>query len=156
MRSGRYTVTLDRAFAEVVAACAGPRRANPGGGTWITPEMDEAYRRLHDQGHAHSVETWRGEEMVGGLYGVALGGAFFGESMFSRASDASKVALAHLVHQLQQWGFRFVDCQLPTPHLESLGAESIRRRHYLALLESALRLPGRTGAWRFDTHLAVV
>ncbi len=156
LRGGRYTVTLDRAFSAVVAACAGPRRANPGGGTWITPEMSEAYGRLHEQGHGHSVETWRGDELVGGLYGVALGGAFFGESMFSHASDASKVALAHLVRQLEQWGFRFIDCQLPTPHLESLGAETIRRRHYLALLESALRLPGRTGSWRFDTHLALV
>jgi len=156
LRGERFRVTLDQRFPEVIAACAGPRRGNPGGGTWITPEMLDAYVRLHAQGHAHSVEVWQGEQVVGGLYGVALGGAFFGESMFSEVSDASKVALVYLIRQLADWGYRFVDCQLPTPHLESLGAESVRRQQYLALLDAALALPGHEGAWRFDTRLAVV
>ena len=156
LRSGKFTVTLDRAFDAVIRACAGPRRANPAGGTWITPEMHDAYVRLHAQGYGHSVETWQAGELVGGLYGVALGGAFFGESMYSHAADASKVALVHLMRQLDAWGFSFVDCQLPTPHLESLGAESIRRRRYMALLEAALKMPDRLGPWSFDSDLAIV
>jgi leucyl/phenylalanyl-tRNA--protein transferase len=112
--------------------------------------MLEAYVRLHEQGLAHSVETWRDGELVGGLYGVALGAAFFGESMFSRASDASKVALAHLAGQLAAWGFRIIDCQLPSPHLSSLGAEEISRRQFMDQLDEALGKPDRPGSWRFD------
>lgn len=155
LRRGHYTVTLDRCFADVMQHCAGPRPKNPAGGTWITSQMLEAYVRLHEQGYAHSVETWRAEELIGGLYGVALGGVFFGESMFSRATDASKVALVYIVRQLQRWGFSLVDCQLPTPHLESLGAQSIRRRDYLAFLAAGLQLPARRGPWHFDTDFVV-
>lgn len=155
LRRGHYTVTLDRCFADVMRHCAGPRPKHPHGGTWITSQMLEAYIRLHEQGCAHSVETWRGEELVGGLYGVALGGVFFGESMFSHATDASKMALVYVVRQLQRWGFTLIDCQLPTPHLQSLGARSIRRRDYLAFLAAGLQLPERRGPWRFDADLAV-
>jgi leucyl/phenylalanyl-tRNA--protein transferase len=154
LRSGKFTVTLDTRFREVVQACAAPRGRSPEGGTWITPEMLEAYVRLHEQGLAHSVETWLHGELVGGLYGVALGAAFFGESMFSRVSDASKVALARLVGQLTAWDFRIIDCQLPSPHLSSLGAELIPRREFMANLDEALKMPDRRGTWQFDEILA--
>ena len=112
--------------------------------------MLEAYRRLHELGYAHSVETWQEGELVGGVYGVALGGAFFAESMFSRVSDASKVALASLVRQLQTWGFRLIDCQQSSPHIKMLGAEDIPRREFLDHLTAALVLPERRGRWQFD------
>ena len=112
--------------------------------------MLEAYRRLHEQGYAHSVETWQAGELVGGLYGVALGGAFFAESMFTRASDASKVALVSLVRQLQVWGFRLMDCQQSSPHVMALGAESIPRCDFLDHLAAALTLPEHRGRWQFD------
>jgi leucyl/phenylalanyl-tRNA--protein transferase len=148
LRQQRFHVTLDQAFERVIDACAAPRRANPAGGTWITGEMRAAYCQLHTQGHAHSVEAWQGTELVGGLYGVAMGGAFFGESMFSRATDASKVALAHVVGQLTAWGYTLIDCQVGSAHLFSLGAEEIPRRDFLAHLRAALALPGRPGSWR--------
>lgn len=156
VRAGKFTVTLDQRFAEVIRACAAPRRKNPGGGTWITPEMLEAYEHLYAQGHAHSIEAWHQDRLVGGLYGVALGGVFFGESMFSHATDASKVAFTYAVRQLHSWGFALIDCQMPSPHLESLGAESIRRRDYLAYLAAGLQLPARLGHWSFDTGLAIL
>lgn len=151
LRRGEFTVTLDTCFAEVMRACAAPRAQYPQGGTWITLEMFDAYVRLHDLGCAHSVESWRDGALVGGLYGVALGGIFFGESMFARATDASKVALACLVRQMEVWGFQIVDCQLPSAHLSSLGAEEIRRHEFLSHLANALELPDRRGPWRFDT-----
>lgn len=132
LRSGRYTVTVDHAFARVIAECAAPRPEAPE--SWITREMREAYCRLHVLGYAHSIETWHGECLVGGLYGVALGGVFFGESMFSRMNDASKVALVHLGRLLVQRGFGFIDCQLETGHLLSLGAQSLPRAEFLKLL----------------------
>ena len=112
--------------------------------------MLEAYQRLHELGYAHSVETWQDGQLVGGLYGVAIGGAFFAESMFARASDASKVALVSLVRQLQAWGFRLMDCQQSSPHVIALGAESIPRRDFLDHLNAALALPERRGRWQFD------
>jgi leucyl/phenylalanyl-tRNA--protein transferase len=130
--------------------CAGPRPQYPDGGTWITAEMLEAYRHLHELGYAHSVETWQEGQLVGGLYGVALGGAFFAESMFARVSDASKVALVSLVRQLQTWGFRLMDCQQSSPHIKTLGAEEIPRRDFLDHLSVALKLPERRGQWQFD------
>jgi leucyl/phenylalanyl-tRNA--protein transferase len=153
LRGGRYRVTLDARFREVMQSCAAPRPGQDG--TWITPEMIEAYAALHAQGYAHSVEAWRGDELVGGLYGVALGAMFFGESMFARAPDASKVAFAHLVHQLAAWGFTLIDCQVTTAHLASLGAEEIARDEFLRHLAAALRAPDRCGAWRFDDDLVV-
>ena len=150
LRPGIFSVTLDTKFCEVMLGCAGPRPQYPDGGTWITEEMLAAYTRLHELGYAHSVETWKEGQLVGGLYGVALGGAFFAESMFTHASDASKVALVSLVHQLQTWGFRLMDCQQSSPHVTALGAEAIPRRDFLDHLTSALELPDRLGRWRFD------
>ncbi|MFS0735532.1 leucyl/phenylalanyl-tRNA--protein transferase [Sphingomonas sp. 1P06PA] len=136
IRSDRFHVTRDRAFARVVAHCAEATELRPD--TWINPDIEAAYATLHARGHAHSIEAWAGDELVGGLYGVTLGGAFFGESMFSRARDASKVALAHLVARLRFGGFRLLDCQFITPHLASLGAIEIGRDAYVSLLDSAL------------------
>lgn len=151
IRSRRYTVTLDRAFDAVIDGCSAPRAQ--ASGTWITPEMHQAYCRLHRLGFAHSVETRQGEELVGGLYGVALGRVFFGESMFSRASDASKVALAALCAHLRHGGFRLIDCQLPTDHLHRLGAQDIPRRRFLQQLSSACREPATLppGPWTLDS-----
>ncbi|WP_332672518.1 leucyl/phenylalanyl-tRNA--protein transferase [Aromatoleum sp.] len=137
LRQGRFEVRFDTAFRAVVASCAAPRGTDPG--TWITAEMQEAYQRLHELGYAHSVESWAGDELVGGLYGIALGRAFFGESMFSRRPDASKVALAHLANHLKQQDFAVIDCQMTTPHLLSLGAEEMSRREFCAGLASWTR-----------------
>jgi len=155
LRSDKFTVTLDTCFREVMQACAAPRTQSPDSGTWITREMLEAYCLLHEQGYAHSVEVWMEGKLVGGLYGVALGGIFFGESMFTRASDASKVALVNLVRQIEIWGFSIVDCQMPTAHLFSLGAREIRRKEFMQELDKALKLPNRPGPWRFDASLLV-
>jgi leucyl/phenylalanyl-tRNA--protein transferase len=134
VRQGRFEVAIDRAFADVMRACAAGRAE----GTWISDEILEAYAALHRLGIAHSVETWRRGELVGGLYGVHLGGAFFGESMFHRATDASKVALVALVDRLRRRGFRLLDIQWTTPHLEQFGAVAIPRREYLRRLRQAL------------------
>lgn len=149
LRPDIFSVTLDTKFREVMLGCAGPRPQYPDGGTWITAEMLEAYTRLHKLGYAHSVETWQEVELVGGLYGVALGGAFFAESMFTRVPDASKVALVFLVRQLHAWGFRIIDCQQSSPHVMSFGAEEIPRRNFLDHLATALKLPDRRGHWGF-------
>lgn len=136
IRQDRFTVTADLAFAQVIASCAeakGERRD-----TWINPDIEDAFCRLHALGHAHSVECWAEGRLVGGLYGMALGCAFFGESMFSRATDASKVALAWLVARLRLGGFELLDCQFITDHLASLGAVEIDQGNYLELLEAAL------------------
>ncbi|HHW78074.1 MAG TPA: leucyl/phenylalanyl-tRNA--protein transferase [Xanthomonadaceae bacterium] len=151
LRKGSFTVTADTAFAAVVEACAAPRAPEPG--TWITPEMQRAYCRLHRLGHAHSVETWRQGELVGGLYGVALGRVFYGESMFSRMNDASKVALVLLAAQLKRWDFAVIDCQVRTDHLSRMGALEIPRATFLQLLERCCPLPGRDGCWRLDPDL---
>jgi leucyl/phenylalanyl-tRNA--protein transferase len=135
LRNADYEVRLDSDFAAVVSACANtPRDGQPG--TWITRGMQLAYAELHRLGYAHSVETWIDGELVGGLYGVALGAAFYGESMFSHRRDASKIALAHLCAYLSQRGFGIIDCQMETNHLSSLGAKPIPRRDFLAALES--------------------
>lgn len=150
LRRNHFRVTFDNAFRAVVLACAAPRTQYPGGGTWITDEMVEAYCRLHELGVAHSVETWQDKQLIGGLYGVALGGVFFGESMFSRATDASKVALVALAQQLRHFGFPLIDCQIPSAHLASLGAEDIPRPRFLEELRRALDLPGRPGRWQTE------
>lgn len=129
LRQGLFRVTMDRAFAEVMAGCANEGDRDEMG-TWILPEMAEAYQTLHQLGFAHSVECWQNEELVGGLYGVALGGIFFGESMFSRAANSSKVALATLCRQLDRWGFTCLDCQMRTPHLLRLGAKEVSREAF--------------------------
>ena len=148
-RSG-FDFTLDTAFARVLAECAAPRDGGGnggGGGTWITAEMARAYTGLHRAGVAHSAEIWQRGRLVGGLYGLALGGVFFGESMFSRVTDASKAALALLIQQLLRWDFRLIDCQVCSPHLLSLGAEEIARTAFIKRLQSALKEPGKPGDW---------
>ncbi len=145
LRKQAVTATLDRAFAGVIQACAEPRR--DGNGTWIVPELQRAYVDLHRAGHAHSVEIWRQETLVGGLYGVALGRVFFGESMFSRISDASKLALVHLVNVLSDWGYQMIDCQVHSPHLESLGAIRIPRPAFVDALNHWCPITGRYGSW---------
>jgi leucyl/phenylalanyl-tRNA--protein transferase len=136
IRSGKFRVTADAAFREVIGACAAsaPGRED----TWINPEIERLYTALHEEGHAHSIECWLGDELVGGLYGVKLGAAFFGESMFSRARDASKVALAHLVARLRAGGFLLLDTQFITSHLASMGAEEILQGVYMARLKKAI------------------
>ncbi|MGD8843414.1 MAG: leucyl/phenylalanyl-tRNA--protein transferase [Gammaproteobacteria bacterium] len=142
-----FELTVDRAFDAVVAACAEPRDDN--GGTWITPAMAAAYGRLHREGHAHSIECWREGRLAGGLYGVAIGRVFFGESMFSRETDASKVAFCHLVRQLIAWDFALVDCQVYSTHLSSLGAERIPRGRFVGYLDILCDQP-QDNVWRFD------
>lgn len=138
-RDQRWTLTHDRAFREVMRACAEPRPDQDG--TWINPNMMAAYHGLHKRGHAHSVEVWRGDRLVGGLYGVAIGRMFYGESMFARESDASKTALAALVHALRGAGFTVIDCQQNTRHLASLGAREIPRSEFLTLLAGLAAWP---------------
>jgi leucyl/phenylalanyl-tRNA--protein transferase len=132
IRGRGYETHLDRDFGAVIRACAEPRE--PDGGTWITASMIDAYERMHRLGHAHSVETWQAGRLVGGLYGVRVGAMFFGESMFSHEPDASKVALARLVGEARAGGIALIDCQLPTPHLASLGAETLPRDAFLVRL----------------------
>ena len=142
---GRFSLTADQAFARVITACAGPRRDHDG--TWITDEMLAAYIRLHELGIAHSVEVWIDDELTGGIYGLALGQVFFGESMFSKHQDASKIALVALCRQLQQWDFSLLDCQISNPHLLSMGAVDISRVEFNKYLKTA------TGSdrWRQDS-----
>ncbi len=139
LRHGGFTVTADRAFGAVVEACAAPRQGQPG--SWITDEMRDAYGRLHTLGAAHSVEVWHEGRLAGGLYGVALGPVFFGESMFTRVPDASKVALVHLARTMAAAGGRLIDCQMHTPHLASLGARDIARAEFIGYLEEWLGKP---------------
>lgn len=146
LRKNVFAVTFDRAFLEVIRGCGGTRRAADDG-TWIVPEMVEAYHRLHQLGYAHSVESWYDGELVGGLYGVALGRVFYGESMFTRKSDASKVALVHLVEYLSRHGYDLIDCQVTTAHLKSMGAREIPRRKFLELLVRSIGEPMHGGSW---------
>jgi leucyl/phenylalanyl-tRNA--protein transferase len=140
---------MDTAFADVIEACAEVPRPDQDG-PWITREMIDAYVRLHRRGRAHSVEAWDGDELVGGLYGVAIGRMFFGESMFARRTDASKVALVHLVRQLRRWGFELIDCQMSTGHLASLGAREIPRRDFNARVSRLVRQPPIPGPWQLE------
>ncbi len=142
-----YTHTMDRDFEAVIRMCARVHDSSKGG-TWITTEMQEAYIEMHRQGMAHSAESWQGGELAGGLYGVAMGGAFFGESMFATASDASKTAFVFLVEKLRQWGFTLIDCQMTTEHLMRFGAEEVPRDEFLLLLREALAEDtGPSGSW---------
>jgi len=146
VRRETFSVEFDRDFRAVIEACAQPR--NDGEGTWIGPEMITAYCRLHELGSAHSVEARRDGRLAGGLYGVTLGRCFFGESMFSRDTDASKVCLVHLVEKLIAWNYELIDCQMQTAHLQSLGAEPFPRKRFLPLLERSCALPPAENAWR--------
>jgi len=150
IRKQPYRITLDTCFADVVSACASVKR--PGqSGTWITADIQAAYGELHKRGLAHSVEAWQEDRLAGGLYGVSLGAAFFGESMFATAPDGSKVTFVRLVEQLVAWGIGLVDCQVRTPHMARFGAVEWPRRKYVAALKKALARPTRAGRWRFDT-----
>ena len=153
LKKRKFKVTFDEAFVAVIQACATVLRKGQYG-TWITREMQEAYIRLHQLGYAHSAESWFEGELVGGIYGVSLGRCFFGESMFSRATDASKVALATLVRQLEEWGFSMIDAQVTTQHLMSLGAREIPRSLFLQRLEKALSFPTRRGRWERSAEQA--
>ena len=152
VRSRKYSVTFDRAFVDVMLGCAEPRDGQDG--TWITGEMVNAYTSLASLGYAHSVETWADDVLVGGLYGVAIGRMFFGESMFARRTDASKVALVHLVRQLERWNFRLIDCQMSTDHLASLGAREISRDDFVEDVSHLVRLEPVRGPWVPDPDLA--
>lgn len=146
IRQSTYQVTFDRAFSAVMQACAEPRQEQQG--TWISPKMIQAYSALHRQGIAHSVEVWDGNLLIGGLYGLAIGRLFFGESMFSRQTNASKIAFSYLCVQLKQWEFKLIDCQVHNPHLESLGASMISRERFCELLTLHLDDPGIKD-WQF-------
>jgi leucyl/phenylalanyl-tRNA--protein transferase len=145
VRNKGFEIRVDSAFASVMKACAGPRKGEPG--TWISSEMQAAYVALHHAGHAHSFETWQGGRLVGGLYGVAIGHTFFGESMFSRATDASKVALVALVAELRARGVPMIDCQQRTPLLASLGGREIPRRQFLRRLAALVNYPESPAKW---------
>ena len=146
LRNSRFEVRADTAFRDVIQRCRLSRRDQAG--TWISAPMVEAYCELHRAGIAHSVETWLDAELVGGLYGVALGRAFFGESMFMRATDASKVALVTLVRQLERWGFEMVDCQMNTAHLASFGAREIPRAEFTRRLRELIHYPSVPAPWQ--------
>jgi leucyl/phenylalanyl-tRNA--protein transferase len=152
VRKQPYDLRVDTAFVDVLARCADVPR--PGqDGTWLVPDMVDAYSNLHKLGFAHSFEAWDGGALVGGLYGVSLGGCFFGESMFALAPDASKIAFAASVAQLDAWGIHLIDCQVHTDHLARLGATEVSRAAFLARLKVALDAPTRRGTWSFDIDL---
>ena len=147
LRQKKFSVTMDRDFRQVISACAtidGREKK----GTWITRNMEAAYCRLHDMGYAHSVECWHDEKLAGGLYGISLGGFFFGESMFSRKANGSKVALVSLVKKLLAWDFDLIDCQMKTPHLVQLGAREIPGPEFQKLLAKSMALPTHRGKWQ--------
>jgi leucyl/phenylalanyl-tRNA--protein transferase len=147
LRQNTFEVTMDTAFVQVITHCAHvPRRHQHD--TWITPEMITAYTQLHDLGYAHSVECWQDGKITGGLYGIALGGVFFGESMFSAVADSSKVALVRLTEKLIKWDFDFIDCQIKNDHLLRLGAKEIAGEIFRARLAESIHLPGKYGKWK--------
>lgn len=145
LRHNLFNITFDQAFSEVIHLCAQKRPYSQG--TWITAEMESAYNQLHQRGIAHSVESWFDGELVGGLYGLSMGSLFFGESMFSLKTDASKVALVYLVGQLRNWGFQLIDCQIQSDHLDSLGAEDISRSRFLAYIDTYIDLAPKNSDW---------
>ncbi len=150
LRSGIYEVRTDTAFNEVMQGCAAPRAGQRG--TWIHEDMIAAYNELHRLGYGHSVEVWHAGELVGGVYGVAIGHMFYGESMFSRKRDASKVALAHLAAQAIHWNLGLIDCQMYTEHLASLGAREIPRTEFIQRVQELIHYPDLASPWRFDKY----
>lgn len=148
IRKGAFKVTADTAFQQVIRACAAPRANSHG--TWITQDVIDAYTHLHNIGLAHSVETWHHGQLVGGLYGISLGKVFFGESMFSHMTNASKIAFIYLVHELEAWGYDVVDCQIQSAHLRSLGSRDIPRREFISILNRSCFIPRVAKPWRFD------
>jgi leucyl/phenylalanyl-tRNA--protein transferase len=148
LRQGAYRVSVDLAFPEVIRGCAAPRKEERG--TWLSAAMIDAYIDLHHRGHAYSIEAWHEGELVGGVYGVTLGQVFFGESMFSRIDDASKVCLVYLSRYLSQWGYRLIDCQVFNPHLERLGAIRIPRAEFVRMLRDWCNIAARPEAWQIS------
>lgn len=148
LRNRSYEIRVDTCFRQVMQECAAPRDAD--GGSWIGPEIIDGYCGLHESGHAHSIETWIDGELAGGLYGVALGRMFYGESMFTRHTDASKIAFVHLVQKLQQWEFGMIDCQMFTPHLSSFGAQLIPRQQFAAKLKELISQENRFEPWQYS------
>jgi leucyl/phenylalanyl-tRNA--protein transferase len=146
LRRGDFTITCDLAFNQVIRACAEPRDEDQG--TWITQQMINAYNQLHELGIAHSIEAWNNKQLVGGLYGVSIGQVFFGESMFSRESNASKAALATFMQSARNWNYQLVDCQVYSDHLASLGATSMPRKHFKQLLETYCHTQLSAAAWQ--------
>lgn len=147
LNQGHFRITTDQAFRRIIHLCGSTRPE----GTWITDEMEQAYIKLHRQGHAHSIEAWNHRnELVGGLYGLAIGRCFFGESMFSLETNASKTILVHLCGELQQAGYRLMDCQVESPHLLRMGARTIPRQQFLTILGENIDHPPRHGHWRLD------
>jgi leucyl/phenylalanyl-tRNA--protein transferase len=149
IKQHKFEIEIDKNFESVIHHCAIAKRKKQSG-TWITPEMQQAYTKLHLNGYAHSVETYYHGHLVGGLYGVSLGRAFFGESMFYLMPDASKLALYYLTEQLKKWNFHFIDAQQSTTHLKNLGAEDVPRKKFLKLLKNSLQYPTKQGKWKFD------
>ncbi|MGB8337577.1 MAG: leucyl/phenylalanyl-tRNA--protein transferase [Burkholderiales bacterium] len=145
LRNKNYQVRFDTAFRDVMLACSEPRDGQ--GGTWISPQMTDAYCALHELGYAHSVETWTDNGLVGGLYGVAIGKMFYGESMFARQTDASKIALAHLTQHLAEQDFGLIDCQMSTPHLASLGAREINRSEFINIINKLCHISAKPAKW---------
>lgn len=159
LKKTSLSLTFDCAFEDVMTACSQPRTVladDPNNDTWIHPEMIEAYVKLHQQGYAHSIECWQDNELVGGLYGVAIGHMFFGESMFSRVRDSSKIALVTLCQQLSRWGFEMIDCQVYSEHLASLGAEEVEQVEFIKTINNLCQQESPTGQWTLDSDLAKV
>lgn len=150
MRNAGYSFSMDQAFGEVIRACAAPRIHDKDGNTWITTDMQLAYIHMHQQGHAHSVEIWKGDRLVGGLYGIAIGRVFFGESMFSNERDTSKIALACLTQHLKRYHFRLIDTQVASAHLLSLGASQVDRETFSSELEKHCHMEKRPYLWQTD------
>lgn len=155
IRNKSFKITFDQNFIDVISACSEPRleKGIKQNDTWILDEMIEAYVKLHEAGYAHSIECWQNDELVGGLYGIAIGNVFFGESMFSRVSDASKVAFIYLSKQLEKWNFQLIDCQVYSAHLESLGAKMISRKKFISLLKQFAVNDGEHNTWQADFDL---
>jgi leucyl/phenylalanyl-tRNA--protein transferase len=158
LKKAPFRVTFDQAFSEVMRACAMPRQSctDPNDNTWIHPEMVAAYSQLHHQGHAHSVECWDGDKLVGGLYGIAIGRVFFGESMFSLARDSSKIALVTLCQHLSLWGVPLIDCQLYSSHLATLGANEIDRTEFIADITRLCTLSPSEDAWETQVQPGLI
>ena len=155
IRQQNLKVTLDTSFREVITACSKPRleKGMEQNETWILDDMIEAYVSLHEAGYAHSVECWQDDSLVGGLYGIAIGNVFFGESMFSQVSDASKIAFAYLCNQIEQWDFKLIDCQVYTAHLESLGAKMISRKNFISLIKQYTSENDKHEKWQIDSNI---
>lgn len=151
IRQGGFSVSMDQAFTQVIHQCATLRADCEG--TWITEEMQQAYIELHSLGHAHSVEVWQGSTLCGGLYGIAMGKLFFGESMFSLKANASKIAFVALARQTEAWGYQWIDCQMPTDHLMSMGAAEMSRQDFQEVLRRWAHVPGHPAPWRFDNKV---